>query len=573
MESISIGELGSNVEMVIRSKEQIKKDIENTENRLKEIREEGDSLCSNLSQDNQDEIEKIYLDVFGNEDLTFLEKNKKVEEILIVYQDRPEIVDVVGLLFEEDKMELNLKDFQNEYVPFKAEELKNFANKLIKQIDFDKVMDCFTGTNDDESGFISDLFEEFNFLQGVVVVGSTGDLGKVDFKKLDMAEEILKDYEKKWNDKGFLIERDNLLIDKNEDIKKEGLLEKINSINEELLVSDDLLFIYRPSFSFLRDKRIMFLMNINFLLNEGKLMGGFNESNDRYLFGNKDFLKAVGKKIEEVEHKLRIEGKLTQNEEQQKIFMESKRKTDDGFLGELKINGLEVNEDEMLVITTDKIIEFLTGSFPPAFVKNIQKIEILKEEPSEDVDLNNSNEEKSSVVRAGCYKPKYDEKGNSFGDVFIYEPVCVDKNSDEIIKKIIERDFRKTLTHEIGHGVHCNLSVDDLKKWEETMKKDMTKVTWYVGYSETKSEYIRKREDFCESFMMFVDSPALLKVVSEDRFKFMNYLFEKYTEKENLKGFRDSLKFTLLLSDMIWKKNGRQKEEIRNYYLKSEEFI
>jgi len=575
MEVIGIGELYSKAEVVTRSKEQIESDIQKTENQLEIIRRKGDEIYNSFSEETQDEINDICLEIFENEDLPPLEKNKKMEEILVGYVDRPEVTEVVRLIFEEDKTENILMGFQNEYVPFKAEELKNFTNQLSSQIDFNRVISYFVGTEEGSSELMINSFEEFNFLEGVIVAGSNGNLEKNDFKKLDEAEIFLRDCEERWGGKGFLGGKSDLL-EEDGNLKKIDLFNKVNRISNELIISNRLFLIYRPqAVSINREENIKFLKEMeNFLFGEHIFKYGFNGLKNEYLSYNKGFLKAIEKKVGEIENGLKIEGKLTQSEEEQKVFIESKMAVWETVLDKLEISGLEKDDDKKLVVTKDKINEFLRGSFPSAFVKKIEKIQASKEIQSEDVDLNDNSENNPNVVVAGSYKPKYNERADLIsGEIFIYEPICVDKDDGEIIEKIIEGNFKKTLTHEIGHGVHCGLSVDDLEKWEETIKQDTTKVTWYVGYSETKSEFVKRREDFCESFMMFVDSPGLLKVVSEDRFKFMSDLFEKYMDKENLDSFKNSLKLTLLLSDMIWKKNGRKKEEIRNYYLRSERLI
>ena len=99
------------------------------------------------------------------------------------------------------------------------------------------------------------------------------------------------------------------------------------------------------------------------------------------------------------------------------------------------------------------------------------------------------------------------------------------------------------------------------------MKSDNTEITWYVGYSRKRSESAGKKEDFCESFMMFVKDPSLLKILSEKRYEYMKELFIRYIEPDRLNSFKSSLNFNLQLGSFYWDQKGFSVEDIRSLFL------
>jgi hypothetical protein len=204
----------------------------------------------------------------------------------------------------------------------------------------------------------------------------------------------------------------------------------------------------------------------------------------------------------------------------------------------------------------------LEGVFPTAFLKKIKNIKVLGEEPG------NGINEKSDIKTLGRFNSNFDEYGYLIsGDILLNIPICVDKDSSGNAEFLVENDFRDTLAHEIGHGIHMSLNVDDLKKWEEVIGKDKTEITWYVGHSGLVSDNNKATEDFSESLMMFVKDPYLLRTLSENRFQYMKELFTNYMDSENLERFKNGLDWALKLSEMSYKGNGYTENDIKDYYL------
>lgn len=124
----------------------------------------------------------------------------------------------------------------------------------------------------------------------------------------------------------------------------------------------------------------------------------------------------------------------------------------------------------------------------------------------------------------------------------------------------------KYLRHEIGHNAHNVFNLDEMDDWEATMAGDDMAVSWYVAYSRGKNERVGKKEDFAESFRMFLDSPAFLYAVSAKRYNFISKLFfgrmkeEQRAEQENLLDdkFQNAYRG--------WSSSGQTPESIREFW-------
>lgn len=92
-------------------------------------------------------------------------------------------------------------------------------------------------------------------------------------------------------------------------------------------------------------------------------------------------------------------------------------------------------------------------------------------------------------------------------------------------------------------------------------------VTAYVAdrRSQGKSEHVVK-DDFCESFALFVEIPGLLAVISPDRYNYMAELFKNHdepllAEKKRHERERDVENYNEQMNSLGW-----NEERIRKHY-------
>ena len=539
----SSGEQNLGIEKSVRSKEVVRNEMERTRSNFEEAIDKGNNFYNNLSRETQDEIDNVVLDIFDDQELSLSERSKKIDEVLLEYKDNPEVIEAINSYSNIKGMEIELTRLEEEYKPFKLEEIRGYADQLSKKIDFDTVADYFL--NRENHPMSDDLLLEDFFLLREVNLG-----GNLDH--LDEVEDRLKSLSKSCEEKEFLRGDDQSDIENEElnGLTRLKLLEETGAIVDELYTYTYRLFgTYRVGDSFGDN-----LDKFTDLLEYGVRGGGKKEINESVF--DPRFLKSIGKKFREKVIELKGDGWLSQNSEEVKKYIEAKRGNWKDIFETLEMEGFIEEEGEKIVVTEDSIKSFLEGSFPTAFLKKIQKIEASKERPVADVDLNDTGK-KLKIETLGSYKS---------GHILMYEPISVKK--DSWIGEMVPKKFKRTLTHEIGHGVLENLSIDEMKGWEEVMEKDDAEITWYVGYSKGKSEKMKKREDFCESFMAFVHDPGVLRILSESRFEYMRNLFEKYMDLDKLSKFKENLWVTLELADMIFEVSGyTTKERLKNYYL------
>jgi len=563
METVDVGERYLKSEIVTRSRSVIENDINNIETQLGKFYNKGTKLYDNLSDDAKSKIDDVFSSVIENDELSLLDKDKKIKEISVTCDDQPNLIETINLGFEIYKKEKEVVSLTEEIKPFVVEDVKALANDISNRINFDKIVNYFLEKRDSSSSddFIS--IDNILSLGKIIVDGNNGILEQNDLNYLYEREEFLEKLKRKCNNHSFLgFKNKEISDDKNieEVVDKKSLLEKVDRVNEKLFETYTLYMVYRSTSSFKKN------------------MSGFLEILDRQHFFNDEiedshydqrFLKAIEKRFREDEKKLRESGLLSQNGEERQHLIESKREKA-RIRRMVKITGLEANDGKKLVIIEDEIKSFLRNTFPAVFLK-ISEIEMLKEKPKNDIDfessVSNINRE-TKVVTVGKYLPILDKQGNlMYGYITIYEPFEVDENDNKEAELIVKKGFMDTLAHEIGHGVHYDLGVDDLKKWEKIMKDDGTEITWYVGYAGKKSELIKKREDFCESFMLFVRDPKLLSILSPSRFQYMRELFVDYIEDYNKKIFEENLNLALKLSEIFMKKNGYTEEYLKDIYI------
>ncbi|MCX7928744.1 MAG: hypothetical protein N2558_03610 [Patescibacteria group bacterium] len=103
-------------------------------------------------------------------------------------------------------------------------------------------------------------------------------------------------------------------------------------------------------------------------------------------------------------------------------------------------------------------------------------------------------------------------------------------NVDKSVK-ITKEEFRAVLVHEIGHAVFRNLKEDELERWSAIDTVEKTSVSEYVSdRRKSGKQQDTVKDDFCESFALFVEIPGLLKIIAPQRYAYMEKLFSNHDE-------------------------------------------
>lgn len=111
-----------------------------------------------------------------------------------------------------------------------------------------------------------------------------------------------------------------------------------------------------------------------------------------------------------------------------------------------------------------------------------------------------------------------------------YEPVS--------LKDSVQRKFKHTVYHEIGHHVHSTLSFDELQKWEDACRHERYALYTLLGLTKNR----KAQEVFAAAFSEFAREPALLLAKSPKRFDYMKQLFASQLPEDQRQSFYERLK-------------------------------
>jgi hypothetical protein len=250
METMVVSEQYSKLE-IGRSKEVVYQDILNTERETENIRAKGENIYNGFSKETQNEVDGIISNILEDEKGSWKERDKKTEELLTDYANKPEIVEVVNLFLTDWKMEDKVEALKKEFVPFKAAELDVSINQLSNQIDFDKMVDYFDDFKRDGSEKETISFGEVLFLGEMTNKAVEGKLKDESFSSLNRIEGNLTMFKDKCHRLGVLKENQaNEEKVKDENLTKDNLLKEADRINKDLVDAYTLSWTYKKKTAF-----------------------------------------------------------------------------------------------------------------------------------------------------------------------------------------------------------------------------------------------------------------------------------------------------------------------------------
>lgn len=249
-------------------------------------------------------------------------------------------------------------------------------------------------------------------------------------------------------------------------------------------------------------------------------------------------LQAATRSLDKIQEDLIIQGILPQNEQQRQEYLASFWHTSiEEAIGRIAIGGLEPHDDEQLLIDQTTLMQHIIAAFPVAFLRGIHGIYFTN--PPDALVKYATSMGKDATV-GGQYNPLTDASGQySQGDLYIYtSPIDSGDSEDNAIQRY--RIF-SDIYHEGAHNVHTLLTYDEMRQWEEVMEQDETAVSWYaMKIKEEDPTADGKREDFTETYDLFIYDPYLLELLSPTRYQYMYNLILDYTPPQ-LKGALQTL--------------------------------
>lgn len=435
-----------------------------------------------------------------------------------------------------------------EYKPILKEDIAELVAEVTPRVNYDPVFNSPPADQEQADALmIHRRLEGFMFLRATEKAIKTQRIDEYSFSKLAVIYNKLKKDTDQWKARGWL--NDEPDPDPVEDAS-EGDIEKLEETVdwhwEQASIFRRLAKFYRPSsisivkfgrdlesaFSIVFDlRRDGFLLDVTFeSYSEDGRVPDFKVGVDpRLVYSLKWFInQEIGKVREET-------GALPQFDKR-KRYVENQLDFDiEEAWRKIKIEGLEAKPGERLIITSEELIRELQKRIPSYFVKNLGSVKFT--EFSGKVTGLVSEDLSDQFVFTGKHFTRFSPETGEYthDDIEIYrEPILKDED-DDIVADVKKGFILDTLVHEIAHGVHARLTLEEMQAWEKVLEDDQTALTNYVNLARNAIEHkdiLGRIEDFTESMMYFANHNPTIYNNSRARCDYMANLFYTYARPE-----------------------------------------
>lgn len=564
--------------LIRRPREEIEADFNSVDARMVAINER--LVGFNEDQKKQldifsDHFQEKYPDMYDYRKLN----EEEHEELIAEISDRldPGVIDLERNAFSASR---DFEKFSKEFTPYLKEDYEALLQDLPARINYDDIFSYTPPDGKDPTFFYLDKAARQIY-----------DLRLLRYQELYPTDEIrdlyfyssrvhtLKKYKNDWEEKGFLLEKpkeikaDPVFGEQAKEWREQSLpwLEETVAVLNKFI---ELKKIYEPGiyFGFIgrRLKRIYEILS-----SEDK----YDERRDSYPhfiemvyqhFGKVEmdpaFLYAADEEMSNLANTHELLGHMPRWFERR----EADRQRIDAIDNEeqirkIQIEGFEAPGGMVAVITPEEIRESLK-MLSPDFLQTLRSISYKDKTIKLEEDQDNPN-----IETVGSCISYIDQDGRlENSDIEVYRQLFIDQNTGNFEKVYLHEVFLRTLSHELGHKGHQSMTYQEMIDWEEVLTRDRRDVSWYVKYARSKSEERGKREDFAESFKLFIHDPALLWLLSQQRYRFMLNYFEDRLKSNQIESFDAGLKFKLEGSYRLWEILGQTPEQARDSYLSAE---
>lgn len=459
-----------------------------------------------------------------------------------------------------------------ELLPYRKADFEKILQNLSARVKFDAVFEYHGDSKKVKTG--SDLL--INTVSDLYLLRryqyeALHSEGERDFAYYDFACHTLETFSKEWEEKGFLFdqEKEGYKYDQSfgQPVRAERLQKaaSLKEILDELQEYNRLSLIYKIKLTtrYPLDPELSEVQRV---------LGYTKEERD---WGFEDFeevdfdpglVTAAARFAERRVAFHRATGHLMPTTE----TLEDERKridvTENGNVDQdIRVEGFEAPEGMKAVVTPDGLIDEVKRILPPDFVRGLKAL-VHKDSPGVD-DISDPE-----VDVVGRFVPKFDQDGNlTEAEIRVFQKLFAPEGSDQRQVALIWSEFMDTTYHEFGHNAHHVMRLDEMREWEKVLAADKTAVTAYTQYSRSVNENRGKREDFADSFMLFVRNPAVLSVISPLRLQFMFDYFRRRIRTDQWDDFRVHVANQLTASLKAWENLGYNSESIRRIYLAHED--
>lgn len=433
---------------------------------------------------------------------------------------------------------------KREELPYVVDDVKKMGEQLSATLDYDAIFAYYAalikGEKEplDNSDLLSNTVRNLYTLRQSLQYISY-PLEKIDPDLLAGCKNYLSEQRLLWGKKGFLKERKAIAL-KDSDASAATTRKRREQVKAEVATALDqldeyrtLIHVYRPAI--LKTPAGVYDQELSEI---ERILG--NSREDHY-FGNdfKDieldsqFIDAAKRRIDAKLLLHRREGRLPKTPD---VLLEERARIDaidsDTAFDRITFQGFDVPEGTTPLFSPSEFIQRAKAIVPPDFVQDLVSISY-----NPDVSITMGDGDKV----AGIFLPIFGE-GKNWDQVVarrivIFEAPYVPNETDPVEKIFARSAYSEIPWHELAHNGHNLLDYDEMVAWEQIVKNDTTAITPYVKKCKEMGENRRKREDFAESFELFLRSPLLLKILSFSRYDYMNEYFRRHLSSQQVETF------------------------------------
>ncbi len=552
-----------------RSRKAIEEDLNQVDEEVSQFAERFSHVSEQM--DNLSEERRDVINGFIESHLEEDQNNERNPDVTLSDEEAILAEKMVEAVRIQQKLEQRNEKLQEELLPFRKKDLDQLIDDLSERTDYDAVMSYY-GPDKNRTG--SDIlqnavFELYQLRKYQYELNESVDV-EHDYNFYDFRCETLESYKSGWEEKGFLkqsTEVEESSLDLSEETKPDRikLLAEITEVVNQLDEFNHLAGIYQHTLTYSSsfDKSHSHLKSLSRILTPNGNSSGYDYFTEAGF--DPKLIKAVKTQTEKLIAEHRVNGRLPATSEtiaikQQQIDAMDYTK----LLAETKVVGLEKKHGLECTVSPEGLLDEVRTNIPPELLSGLKSLGY--KENGGQVEVSNQGEIVGESI--GEFIPTFDENGKMIStEIAVYKSPFVPEGLLSVDKLVSKSKFMSIVWHEFGHNAHHLMTYDEMIAWEDTMTKDKTAVTWYVEYSRNQQNIRGKREDFSESFMLYIDNPALLHTLSKERYEFMTKFVADRLQTDQKDTFNQKQTIKLLSAYNVWEKGGYTEEDIRNMYL------
>ncbi len=436
---------------------------------------------------------------------------------------------------------------EEKYKPELIGRMVGLACDISRRFDWDALIDYYHNSKDrSQLPGEATLYNRDRFLNAVAstayiraVLGlyKDGELDNLSYDELERMANRLYENALAWDSRGFLRTNQNLQPSLNKSPKATDP-ERIVKIKDRISVHLGLIEefnrlkgIFRDSLVGLHDgEGILPQMNISLQFETGYRDFAFSSFQKYNLDPN--YLDAIERYVDRLQQEFLTTARFPEDDPQVIEILKLKHLLPlEETVNGVNFEGFEA-EEVRSIVTIQEIKDLITKTVPVCFLPNTT-VRIIG--PQKGFTIANG-------VKGDCIVLFDEDGGVKKTLVRLYLGNFFNRfSADSIVHN--EQNARlevfQTLLHEMAHGIHAGIDFEDMRQWIEVVKGDPSAVTPYVKESREKGLGKGYREDFCETFMLFMLAPSYLRVASESRFQYMMALMVKYMGDEQYRRFSE----------------------------------